>query len=186
MMQFDPNLEKISFGKAPRIVDERGSMTKVVAKGGFSIPPFAASPRQVLHSGTAKRGTLRGLHAQTAPYTESKVIASLSGRMYWVVVDLRRGSSTFGRWHGFELSPDGVNVLCIPPGFGHGCLSLTDDVNLTIMADRDYSPSHGVGIAWNDPEIAIAWPLSSTDFLISKEHAAFLSFADFRERHGAL
>ena len=185
-MQFDPRLEKIAYGKAPRIVDERGSMTKVVAKGGFSIPAYAASPRQVLHSGTAKRGTLRGLHAQTAPYTEAKVISALTGRMYWVVVDLRRGSTTFGRWHGFELSPEGENVLCVPPGFGHGCLSLTDDVNLMIMADKDFTADHGVGIAWNDPEIAVAWPLPSDNFLVSKQHAAFPSFAAFREMYGAL
>lgn len=186
MTQFDPSLERVAFGKALRIVDERGVMTKVVADGGFPIPSYAASPRQVLHSGTAKRGTLRGLHAQISPYTEAKVIASLTGRMYWVSIDLRRGSSTFGRWQGFELSPEGTNVLCVPAGFGHGCLSLSDDVNLLIMADKDFSPNHGIGIAWNDPEIAITWPLPSADFLISKQHAAFPPFAVFREQYGAL
>lgn len=160
-------------------------MTKVVADGTISSH-FTGVPRQILHSRTTRRGTLRGLHAQKAPYTECKVIASLTGLMYWVVVDLRSNSATFGRWHGFELSPDGTNVLRVPAGFGHGCLSLTDDVNLMIMADQEYAAGHGVGIRWNDPEIGVEWPLPPDNFLISTEHAAFQSFAVFRERHGAL
>jgi dTDP-4-dehydrorhamnose 3,5-epimerase len=172
-------------GKAVRFADERGVLTKIVADGGFTVPAFAA-PRQILHSGTAKRGTLRGLHAQAAPFTEAKVIVSITGCMYWVSVDLRRGSTTFGRWQSFELAPEANNALYVPAGFAHGCLSLSDDVNLLILADKDFSPAHGIGIAWNDPELGVAWPLDQTKLLISEQHAAFPPFASFRERYGAL
>lgn len=183
-MAFDPNLSGVVCCKASRIADERGVLTKVVADGGFTVPGFADAPRQVLHSGTARRGTLRGLHAQAAPYTEAKVIIAITGRMYWVAVDLRKASATFGQWQGFELSPEDENALCVPAGFGHGCLSLTDDVNLLILADKDFSPAHGIGIAWNDPELAVAWPRDGIKLLISDDHAAFPAFARFRERYG--
>jgi dTDP-4-dehydrorhamnose 3,5-epimerase len=186
MNAFDPSLEAVVCGAAPRIADERGVLTRVIADGAFAAPAFADAPRQVLHSGTAKRGTLRGLHAQAAPYSEAKVLVAITGRMFWVVVDLRMSSATFGRWQGNELSPDGANALYVPAGFAHGCLSLTDDVNLLILADKDYSPAHGLGIAWDDPEIAIEWPHDGMKLLISAEHAAFAPFAAFRERYGGL
>jgi len=183
-MPFDPKLANVVCGTAPRMTDERGVLTRMAADGRSCIPGFAASPRQILHSGTAKRGTLRGLHGQSAPYTEAKLLCCLTGRMFWVVVDLRAASATFGRWRGYDLSPDGMNALYAPAGFGHGCLSLTDDVNLMIMADKDFSPDHGIGIAWDDPDLAIDWPLAGDAPLISKAHAAFASFADFRSCHG--
>lgn len=186
MSAFDPGLPPVTAGSVPRIADDRGVLTKVLADGSFGLPAFSEPPRQVLHSGTASRGTLRGLHAQTAPYTESKLIVSLTGTMFWVTVDLRRGSRSFGRWQGYELSTGGTNALHVPAGFGHGCLSLTDAVNLLIMADRDFSPGHGVGIAWNDPDLAIAWPAAEAGYLMSGEHAAFASFAAFRDQHGGL
>ena len=186
MMPFDPRLENVASGKVPRISDERGVLTKMVADGRYSMAGFAEPPRQILHSGTAKQGTLRGLHAQSAPYTEAKLVFSLTGCMYWVVVDLRGNSETFGRWRGYELSPDETNALHVPAGFGHGCLSLTDDVNLLIMADKDFSPDHGIGIAWDDSDLAIEWPLSGSKPLMSADHSGFGSFADFRSQYGGL
>ena len=186
MSAFDPSLEAVVCGTASRVADERGVLTRVIADGGFALPAFADAPRQVLHSGTTRRGTLRGLHAQAAPYSEAKVLVAITGRMFWVVVDLRKASATFGGWHGYELSPEVENALYVPSGFAHGCLSLTDDVNLLILADKDYSPAHGLGIAWDDPEIAIDWPHDGMKLLISAEHAAFAPFAAFRERYGGL
>ena len=186
MSAFDPNMETVVCGTGARVADERGVLTRVIAGGAFAVPAFAGAPRQVLHSGTTRRGTLRGLHAQAAPYSEAKVLLAITGRMFWVAVDLRKVSATFGRWQGYELSPDGASALYVPGGFAHGCLSLTDDVNLLILADKDYSPAHGIGIAWDDPEIAIDWPHQDMKLLISAEHAAFAPFADFRERYGGL
>jgi dTDP-4-dehydrorhamnose 3,5-epimerase len=186
MIEIDQRLDGVVCGKASRVADERGVLTRIVADGSFTTPGFTGAPRQVLHSGTARRGTLRGLHAQAAPFTEAKVIVSVTGRMFWVSVDLRKASSTFGCWQGFELSPEGNNALFAPAGFGHGCLSLTDDVNLMILADKDFSPGHGIGIAWDDPELGIDWPTAGMKLLISDQHAAFAPFAQFRERYGGL
>jgi dTDP-4-dehydrorhamnose 3,5-epimerase len=145
--------------------------------------------RQIVHSATDRAGVLRGLHAQNCPHSEGKIIVSLTGRMFWVVVDLRGGSRSFGHWQGFELAPDnsdGASALQVPAGFAHGCLSLTDGVSLAIFADHDFAPSQAVGIAWNDPDLAIDWPLSSGVPSLSDEHAAFSSFAEFCHRYGKL
>lgn len=186
MISFDPNLEPVVCGPVDRIADERGSLAKIVADDRWSVPPLAAPPRQILHSATARRGTLRGLHAQTAPYSEAKRIFCLTGCIYWVVVDLRAASTTFGQWRGYELAPGAIGALATPSGFAHGCLSLTDDVNLLLLADKDYVPARSIGIAWNDPDLAVAWPLGGALPLISGEHAAFQSFAAFRQRYGGL
>lgn len=186
MTEFDPQMEGVVTGEAQRITDARGVLTKLVADGGWSVPALAEAPRQVLHSATARRGTVRGLHAQAAPYSEAKRIFCLAGAMFWVVVDLRNDSRTFARWQGYELSTGGANALAVPAGFAHGCQALSDDVHLVILADRDYAPDHGIGIAWNDPELAVDWPLPVETALLSAEHAAYPSFAAFRKRHGSL
>lgn len=186
MTNFDPRLPQVTCGQTPRITDERGVLTKMFADGAYSFPGFSNQPKQILHSGTARKGTLRGLHAQSAPYTEAKLIFSLTGWMYWVVVDLRSDSQTFGHWQGYELSTADSNALHVPAGFAHGCLSLSDDVNLLIMADKDFASGHGIGIAWNDPDLAIEWPLNGALPLLSTDHAAFPSFTDFCDQQGGL
>ena len=185
-MIFDTSREQPVCTEVSRIADARGVLTKMVADGAATLPDLGVPPRQILHSGTARRHTLRGLHVQTAPHTEAKRIYCLTGHMFWVLVDLRKQSASFGRWQGFDLTRDGSNALAAPAGFGHGCLSLTDDVNLVILSDQDYVPAHGIGIAWNDPEIGIDWPLEGEPALLSSEHDANPSFAEFRARIGGL
>jgi dTDP-4-dehydrorhamnose 3,5-epimerase len=189
MSDFDERLPPVFLGSVPRIPDWRGSLIKIFYDGAFGARGFAMETKQIVHSATDRAGVLRGLHAQNRPHSEGKIIVSLTGRMFWVVVDLRGGSRSFGRWKGFELAPDsagGASALQVPAGFAHGCLSLTDGVGLAIFADQDYAPSQVVGIAWNDPDLAIEWPLSSGTPSLSNEHAAFGSFADFRRRYGNL
>jgi dTDP-4-dehydrorhamnose 3,5-epimerase len=189
MSGFDERLPPVLPAVVPRISDRRGSLTKIFCDGVFGARDFTMEIRQIVHSVTDRPGVLRGLHAQNRLHSEGKIIVSLSGRMFWVVVDLRGGSHSFGRWQGFELVPnssDGASALQVPAGFAHGCLSLTDDVSLAIFADRDYVPSQAVGIAWNDPDLAIEWPLPSGTPTLSDEHAAFDSFAEFCRRYGNL
>jgi dTDP-4-dehydrorhamnose 3,5-epimerase len=170
---------------APRLSDSRGYMQKPYDSRGFASAYGTDKVwRQIIVSHTAKVGTLRGLYVQRAPHTEGKAVVCLRGRMWWVVVDLRRASPTFGMWEGSDLAP-GQGIF-IEPGFAHGCIALADDTDLLLMADNDHSDTSGIGLLWNDPELAIDWPLPSGAPTLSAAHAAGLSFSDFKARHGAV
>jgi dTDP-4-dehydrorhamnose 3,5-epimerase len=124
------------------------------AEGG--IPgPFV----QDNHSHSA-RGTLRGLHAQRLR-PQGKLVRAVEGEMFDVAVDIRRGSPTFRKWVGFVLSGENFHQLWIPPGFAHGFCALSERVHVEYKCTDFYDPADEVAVAWNDPEIAIAWPVES-------------------------
>jgi len=170
----------------PCVDDERGGLDKFFDPDIAGHIGRSATWRQVLRSRTNEANTLRGLHCQLRPYSEAKLIAPLRGRMFWVCVDLRTQSKHFGQWRSHVLDATRPKALFAERGFGHGCLSLTDDVELLILADNDYAASSGVGIAWNDPDLAIEWPLLTERPKLSPEHEAFADFATFRRDHGGL
>lgn len=171
----------------PPAADPRGFMYKPFDASSFSglEGAFDFTWKQVIQSHTDHPNTVRGLYVQTQPHTEGKLVTCLNGRCFWVVVDLRRDSPTFGRWDGLTLDGGDGRSLLIAPGFAHGCLSLSADVDLLLLADNVHSHDHGQGIIWNDPEIGIEWPLNGPP-LISSGHAAYSTFADFRSRVGAI
>ena len=109
------------------------------------------------HSRSA-RGVLRGLHYQTK-HTQGKLVRVLSGSVYDVAVDLRRSSPTYGKWEGFYLSATENQLLWIPEGFAHGFLSLAEGTEFFYKCTDFYSPEHEISLAWNDPDLAISWPL---------------------------
>ena len=109
------------------------------------------------------------------------MIISLSGEMFWVVVDIRKDSPTFGHWEGHSLSPAKTNGLFIDTGFAHGCLSVKENCSLLINADNIYSPDHGGGIIWNDSDLRIDWPLGGKKPIASDEHLAYPAFKYIRE-----
>lgn len=117
------------------------------------------------------KGTLRGLHLQTGEFSQAKYVRVVQGAVFDVVVDLRPGSSTFGKWVGVELSSDNKRALYIPRQCAHGFYAL-DNTILVYKCDNFYSGSHDVSIAWNDPDIAIQWPSFSSGepFLSDKDN----------------
>lgn len=119
------------------------------------------------------RHTLRGLHFQTPPHAQAKLVSCLEGSVFDVAVDLRRGSPTFGRWHGVELSADNHRQLFIPAGFAHGFLVTSDAALFAYkVAGGSYAPQHEGGIVWNDPDLGIGWPLpEGTAPLVSAKDA---------------
>ncbi len=165
--------------------DERGFLARCFDATAFRALGLAGDWRQVLHSHTAAKNTLRGLHVQTPPYTEDKLVMATAGRMFWVVVDVRAGSPTFGVWEGFDLVP-GERGLYAAAGFAHGCLALTDAVDLLICSSQEYAPEHGAGILWCDDELGIDWPLGEAAPTLSEAHAAYPSFASFRANVGGV
>lgn len=110
------------------------------------------------HSRSVK-GVLRGLHAQRSPHAQGKLVRVTQGAVFDVAVDLRRSSATFGRWVGVELSADNKHTLWIPPGCLHGFLTLSDSAEFLYKTTDFYAPSAEFCVAWDDPDLAIAWPL---------------------------
>lgn len=110
----------------------------------------------------SRQGVLRGMHFQKAPHAQSKLVRCLRGRIFDVVVDLRHGSSTFGKWHGVELSSERHNMLYVPVGFAHGFYAMTDAEIMYLCGHANYDkPSEG-GMRWDDPGVGINWPLLGT------------------------
>ena len=112
------------------------------------------------HSFSAEKGTLRGLHYQLNPMAQAKMLRVSRGAIFDVAVDIRRGSPTYAKWVGVELSAENYRQLFIPRGFAHGFITLTDDVEVQYKADNFYSPDCDGNIRWNDPEIGVMWPIS--------------------------
>ena len=113
------------------------------------------------HSRSVK-GVLRGLHAQKSPHAQGKLVRVTQGAVFDVAVDARHNSPTFGRWVGLELSADNRQQLWIPPGCLHGFLTLSDNAEVLYKTTDFYAPAHEMCIAWNDPDLAIDWPLDRT------------------------
>ena len=114
---------------------------------------------QANQSFSVEKGVLRGLHFQRPPMAQAKLIWVTRGEVFDVVVDLRRGSPTFGRQFSLRLSAENFQRLFVPKGFAHGYLTLTPNVEFNYMVDTYYSPAHEGGLLWNDPDLGIAWPL---------------------------
>lgn len=120
------------------------------------------------HSRSAKN-VLRGLHYQLPPNAQGKLIRVVSGAIFDVAVDMRRSSPTFGQWAGAELSAENRHQLWIPEGFAHGFLTLSDSAEVLYKATGFYSPSDEGSLAWNDPAVAIDWPLRRQPLLSQKD-----------------
>ena len=114
-----------------------------------------------------KTGTLRGLHFQVPPAPQAKLITVLRGRILDVAIDVRRDSPTYGKYVSIELSAESGRQMYIPVGFAHGFLTLEDDVTVQYKVSDYYAPTHDSGIRWNDPDIAIPWPMADADIIIS-------------------
>jgi dTDP-4-dehydrorhamnose 3,5-epimerase len=117
----------------------------------------------------SRQNVIRGLHYDVRM---SKLVQVLRGRIFDVIVDLREGSPTSLRWQGFELSADNHRQLYVPAGFAHGFLALTDDVIFSYKHGALHDPAHERSVRWNDPTLAIAWPLTGDPILSAKDRAA--------------
>jgi dTDP-4-dehydrorhamnose 3,5-epimerase len=121
---------------------------------------------------SAAPGTLRGLHFQSPPHAQDKLMRCGRGRLWDVAVDIRRGSPTYGRWHGEELSAANGRQLLVPKGFLHGFVTLEPDTEILYKCTDVYAPACDGAVRWDDPDLAIAWPLDGTPVLSAKDAAA--------------
>jgi dTDP-4-dehydrorhamnose 3,5-epimerase len=145
----------------PRVFrDERGFFLETYRHNDFAEAGIAESFLQDNHS-LSRRDVLRGLHYQTGPFAQGKLVRCVVGRIFDVAVDIRRGSPSYGKWVSFKLSDRNQYVLYVPPGFAHGFAVLSESAQVSYKCTCEYSPDHDRGIIWNDPDIGIDWPVIS-------------------------
>lgn len=135
-------------------------------------------PVQDNQSFSREKGVLRGLHYQLYPKGQAKLLRVLAGAIYDVIVDIRKGSPTFGKWQGFELTSDNFRQLFVPKGFAHGFCTLVPDTVVFYKTDEYYSPEHDRGILWNDPAIGVKWPEVEPILSAKDKHNPVLSMAE--------
>lgn len=141
-----------------RYVDERGYFAEIFRADHFAAHAGTIDIVQENQSFNARTGTIRGIHYQTAPFAQGKLVRCLTGAIYDVAVDLRIDSPSYGAWIAAELSGDRGNQLWVPPGFGHAFCTLEPDTTVCYKVDAYYSPAHDGGLLWNDEAIGIVWP----------------------------
>jgi dTDP-4-dehydrorhamnose 3,5-epimerase len=141
-----------------KIEDDRGYFCEIFKLNSFA--KFAPDIEFVQdnQSLSVRVGTIRGLHFQTNPFAQGKLVRCLAGRIFDAAVDLRSDSQTFGQSISVVLSPDDNNQLWVPAGFGHGFCTLEPNSVISYRVTNYYSPEHDKGVAWDDPDIGIAWP----------------------------
>jgi dTDP-4-dehydrorhamnose 3,5-epimerase len=147
--------------------DERGYFSEVWRDEWLADAGASGRFVQDNHSHSNKRGVLRGLHFQSPPAAQDKLVRVARGSIFDVAVDLRSGSPTYGRWAGLVISADEWNQLLIPRGFAHGFLALEDDTDVLYKVTAPYSPEFERTIRFDDPALGIAWPLPVTEVLLS-------------------
>jgi dTDP-4-dehydrorhamnose 3,5-epimerase len=123
--------------------------------------------------------TIRGIHFQTPPFEQAKLVQVVSGAIYDIAVDLRKGSPWYGQYVGATISASEWNQILIPAGFGHGLCTLEPNTAVIYKVTAQYSKQHDAGIFWNDPELAIPWPLEGTEALVSAKDKLLPLLADF-------
>lgn len=142
--------------------DERGFFARTWCRQQWTEQGLDIRLSQCSISFNHRRGTLRGLHFQAEPWPEAKLVRCTSGAIWDVIVDLRPESPTLGQFHAAELTSGNRHALWIPAGFAHGFQTLTDDAEVLYQISEDYRPEAARGLRWDDPELAIPWPLEVT------------------------
>lgn len=166
--------------------DERGFFLETYNKKEFEEIGIFEEFVQDNHS-KSKKGVLRGLHFQIK-HSQGKLVRVIKGSVYDVAVDIRKGSSTYGKWHGIELSAENKKMFFIPKGFAHGFLTLEDDTEFQYKCTDFYAPQYDSGIIWNDEDININWnfekySLKKEDIILSEKDIKHQSFKEYTEKY---
>ena len=154
--------------------DDRGSFARSFCAAEFAAHGLETAYVQQNVSRSRLKGTLRGMHFQLGEHAEVKLIRCAQGAVYDVLIDIRKGSPSYGKWFGAELSGDNNAQMYAPAGVAHGFITLTDDVEITYLNSRAYAPGFEGGLRHDDPAFAIAWPTPVT--VIAQKDAAWPDF----------
>ena len=156
--------------------DERGFFARTWDKQEFNDHHLNSNLIQCSISHNKIRGILRGMHYQFAPYEEAKVVTCTKGKIFDVIIDLRKNSNSYKEWIGIELNGKDYKMLYIPEGFAHGFQTLEDDTDVFYQISQLYMPEYSQGIRWDDPLFAIKWPLKPK--IMSKKDSDYELFKD--------
>ena len=153
-----------------RLDDDRGFFGRSFCQREFEAFGLNTNAVQANVSYNKKKATLRGMHMQLPPYSETKLVRCTRGAICDVIVDLRPESETFKQWIGVELTADNYRMLFVPEGFAHGFITLEDNTDVTYQVTQFYTPGAERGFRWDDPAFGIEWPIQPA--LISAKDAA--------------
>jgi dTDP-4-dehydrorhamnose 3,5-epimerase len=174
-----------------RFVDERGFFSEVWKANAFAEAGIEAAFVQDNHSLSRQQGVVRGLHFQTGRNAQAKLVRCIRGAILDVAVDVRHGSPTFGRHVAIELSAQNWRQLFIPVGFAHGFCTLQPETEVIYKVTAPYDPAADNGVAHDDPDLGIAWPIAGGEAILSekdraqprlKDLPAYFPYADFPDR----
>lgn len=153
--------------------DGRGFFLESYKESEFAAAGIDERFVQDNHS-LSRKNVLRGLHFQRVPKAQGKLVRVIKGTVWDVAVDIRKDSPTFKRWHGVELSAENGLMLYIPPGFAHGFVALTDETHLMYKCTEEYDVALDTGIRWNDPDLAVDWPVKEPVLSLKDEELPML------------
>ncbi len=156
--------------------DRRGKFTRLFCFDELKEIKSEFNIVQINHSYTKRKGTIRGLHFQFTPKAEIKMITCIRGKVFDVLVDLRKGSRTYLKWHSVELSRGNNRMIYIPKGFAHGFQTLEEDSELLYFHSDYYSPGHEGGLMYDDDKLKIKWPLDVSE--ISERDKSYKNIKD--------
>ena len=158
-----------------RIVDNRGFLSRLFCADGLALAGWHNPISQINLTQTASRGSIRGLHYQTPPHAEMKLVSCVRGVVWDVAVDLRASSPTFMQWHAETLSAENGLALLIPEGYAHGFQTMTDNVEILYLHSAPYVPLAAAALRFDDPRIDIGWPLPVTEISVRDQTHPLLS-----------
>lgn len=172
MKRIDTKLPGVCVIEPQVFGDQRGYFMETYSAKAFAGLGISSLFVQDNQSFSAQKGTLRGIHFQNAPMAQAKLVRVTRGAVMDVAVDLRRGSPTYCQWVAVELSAENKRMLFLPRGFGHGFVTLTDDVEFCYKVDNLYSKEHDRGIRFDDPSIGVDWGEVARELLSEKDTKA--------------
>ena len=167
MEVFALEIPEVKLIKPRRFVDDRGFFEQNYQKQQYAEAGIYTEFVQDNRS-RSQKGVLRGLHYQLE-HAQAKLVSVIRGAVFDVAVDIRKGSPTFGKWVGAELSEENGHQLFVPKGFAHGFLVLSDEVDFVYKCDDYYTPGDEYAIRWDDPSIGISWPEFGGDVILSEK-----------------
>ncbi|HQT61160.1 MULTISPECIES: dTDP-4-dehydrorhamnose 3,5-epimerase [unclassified Acidiphilium] len=163
------NLPEVKLVTPPRFADSRGWFSETWNQAKLDALGFTESFVQDNHSSSTRPGTIRGLHCQIAPFVQGKLVRCIRGAIWDVAVDIRHGSPSFGHFAAAELSAANGAQLWIPPGFLHGFCTIEPETEVVYKVTAPYDKASERGVIWNDPDLALPWPIPADGALLSNK-----------------
>jgi dTDP-4-dehydrorhamnose 3,5-epimerase len=158
--------------------DERGFFSETYVRSRYAEAGITEEFVQDNHSFSTEAHVVRGLHFQTEPFAQAKLVRVVRGRIMDVVVDIRRGSPTHGRHLAVEIGAEEWNQIYVPVGFAHGLCTLEPNTEVLYKVSAPYAPRHEAGLAWDDPDLGIAWPVAPEAAILSPKDRNYPRFKD--------